>query len=682
MEQQTNITQVEPVELDNETQRRIVNFVLDADKKGREERAKYEDDWKECVRWYNCEQSPDQSTEMQDFPRLILPWAYDAVESAYSYLHSAMIPRNDRIFNMEGRTEDDHPGIDLMEKYSEQVLERANLADKFGQALKQLLLKNHTCIKTYWRNDVQVSYEWGPEGTTQSVNPVYNGVYFDVVDVDNFSFYPICGDINKTTRIHTTYRFLEELKEAVESGDAPYFNVEKLSQGDANEELPDDANRLKDNDKKETPGVKLREAWIHRIKVGDKVYKNYIATVAGDSTLIRFQPNPYPDGSSPFLWIPYERDGVNANLGFGFLSRALNILGAANELFNARITEERLKIHKPHVYWDDNEFNPYNMIMRPGAMIRMAQDSVTQGNLRPLMDDLSHLALTFQEVAEMKAEFESVTIPKVVKGVIETQDNTATEARLAQGNATGKLHTRGFYINENLLKPMIELVYRLLFNKIQVEQDPQVRVDLARCTMESTMTVQDPQTGQPHEIQVSPEELANQIPPVLPLPEIDVQVIGYQNSVRKEETLMALGQIIPQMVNSPMAGYLKWDNAAEVIFENANLDKDRLLKNAEERAAVDQQQQAMQEQQIQAQQQQLMLQGQLEIQKQQLEEFKAQAKAENDIQNTRLKELEIELKYGLLADQQGHQQAMEVKNGPKDSNSNGDKGKKADSKSE
>lgn len=676
MEQQTNIVQPQQAELTDDVQTKIVNFVLEAEKKGREARKKYQDDWSECLRLYNCEPDPVTDPQMAEFTNLVLPWAYDAVESAYSYMHSAMIPRNDKIFNFEGRTNEDHPGVEVMEQYTQQVMERARLSDQFGRALRQLLQKNHTCVKTFWKTDIHVGYEWqvGPDGVERRL-PVedksYNGVWFDVVDIDNFVFYPCHGDINKATRIHVTFRFLEELKTDAQSGNSPYFNIDKLTSADEEREKPWD----EDKDKKTYQGVKLKEAWIHRLKIGDKVYNNYIATIAADKTLVRFQPNPYPGGESPFIWIPLMPDG-DSNLGYGFLSRGKQILKAATLLFNMRLDEEKVKLHKPHVFWDDSVFNPYNVITRPGAMIQMSQDSVQGGNLRPLMDDLSHLALSFQEVAELKAEFESVTVPKVVKGLLEAGNRTATEIQGASNNASGKMHTLGFYINENLLKPLIERVYLLLHTKIAKEKDQDVIVDFARCTQEATTQEQDPQTGQVFQVPLPVEEMVAKLPEVLPLPEVDVKVIGYQNSVRKEETLMALAQITPQMVDSPMGPYLKWDAMAEVIFENADLDKARLLKDAEERAAVDQQNQQMQEQQIQAQQAQLQMQMQMQAQQIELERFKEEAKAANDQQNTALKELELELKYGLEA----IKQEREAINGQEGADSGGNSSKTANKK--
>ena len=643
MELQISIDNPQPLTLSEQEQAELVRFVTETEQKGREARKPWAEDWEECRKWYDCEPDPIIDPEMEWQSNLVLPWAYDAVESAYSHLHSTMIPRNDAVYDFVGRTNDDHPGIEVMGKYLVQTMDRARLPEQFGKTLKQLLVKNHACTKVYWRRDTRTSYEWqvGPDGVERRV-PVekltFNGIWFDAVDVDNFVFYPIHGDIEKSTRIHCTYRFLEDLKAAAEAKEAPYFNIDKLT-GEEEKTLTHEEIQ---KGKKTYQGVKIKEAWIHRVKIGEKVYKNYVAVIADDKHLIRFQPNPYEGGKSPFVWTQFMPNG-DCNYSFGLLSRGKNILKAANFLFNQRLDELKLKTHQPHAYWDDGIFNPYNVICRPGAMVEMSQESVLGGNLRPIIQDMNALVANMQEVLELKAEFESVTVPKVVKGLIESNQRSATEIARAENNSTGKLHTIAFHANENHLKPLGELSYMLNYQMIQ--QDPQVKLDMARVTLEATEQVQDGETGEVVTVTLSDEDLVAKLPEILPLPELDVKVVGYQNAVRKQETAMAMGQAMPQLVQTPAAKYHKWDAVAEIVYEALDVDKDRILMDADERKQADQKEQQAQEQLQQQEQAQMAL--QVEKEKMTLE-LKAQEQEQQFALKMReldLRELELQLRY-------------------------------------
>lgn len=641
MEQEVTVEEPKQITLSDNDQTEIVNLVLTAEKKGRDARAKFATDWEECRKLYDCEPEPITDPEMEWQTNLVLPWAYDAVESAYSHLHSTMIPRNDKVFDLVGRTNDDHPSLEVMEKYVVQTLERAKLAEKFGKALKQLLIKNHTCTKVLWRKDLRTQYEWElqPDGVERRVpveKVVYNGVSLDVIDIDNFVFYPIHGDIEKTTRIHCTYRYLEDLKAAAAAKEAPYFNVDKLV---ASYEEKQVTQAQLETGEKTYQGIKIKEAWIHRAKIGEKVYKNYIAVIADDKHLIRFQPNPYEGGRSPFIWTQFAPND-DCLYSFGLLSRGKHILKAANFIFNQRLDELKIKLHPPHVYWDDGELNPYNIICRPAAMVRMSQESVVSGNLRPLMQDLGHLTLAYTEVAELKAEFESVTVPKVVKGMIEARSSTATEISHAQNNSSGKLHTLAFHVNETHLKPIIELAY--LLNYQQINQDPQVRLDMARVTQESAEQIQDDATGEVVTVRLPDAAMIAKLPQLLPLPEVDVQVVGYQNAVRKQEQAEAMSVALPQLGQSPSGRYLKWDNISELVFETLDLDKTRFLLDEEGRADADQQaeEQAAQQQQAQT------IEAKKEMMKLQLQQEKQQQEYEIKLQELELKAMEIQLRYG------------------------------------
>ncbi len=639
MEQQISLTpSYELPELTEAQQEELVGFINDCEKKGCEARKPFEDDWKECDRLYRCEPEPLEDADLEWQSNLVLPWAYDAVESAFAHLHNTMIPRNDDVFTLEGRTQEDHPGADTMGTYMEAALDRIRYSDRVGKGLRQLLRKNHTCAKVYFKKDIEVGYD--PATDSFNERTTYNNVWIDIIDIEDFVFWPIYGDINKTTRIHTTYRFLEELHDAASMDKTLYFNLDKLTDDDNKPATSAALLNPKDEKERKREGIKLKEAWIHRVKIDGVVYHNIVATVANDKWLIRFKRNKYSDGGCPLIWIPLMPEG-NCNYGYGLISKGIPVLKAANFLFNQRLNEIILKMYGSWKYWDDGVFNPYNMISRPGALIEMSGPESVAANLMPLNPGLEQIQLAYAEVNELKAEFESVTVPKVVKGLIEAGDRTATEISGVQNNASGKLHTMAFHINENWLKPLFERVYAILYSEL-VRGNEELKLDVARTTQPAVDVIDVDDMGQPlpqpQVVQKSEQQLISELPQFLPLPEIDIQVVGYQNMLRKQETLQNMDIYATKMAESPAGQYLKWDGIAEIGAESLDIDKSRVVLDEEGRKRVDAETQRKAEMQ-----EQLMIAAEKE--KLDLQRFKEEAKVQIELKKLELQEMEMMLKY-------------------------------------
>ena len=657
MELQKTVIQAKPVTLSSEDQQEIITFVKDAWDKGKEARKKYADHWKECENAYHCVMEPIESPELDWMSNICLPWAYDASDSWYAHIHSTTIPKNDQIFTISGRTQEDHPGAEVMQKYLTYRFERNDFARQLGRAEQDLARRNHAVLKVYWREDTTVEYPWVDEpvmepdpvsgqpmqvGTKKVRKPQeqteFNNVWIDVIDLENFVMYPIQGDFEKTTRIHETYRHYEDLKASADKTN--YFNLDQLSLDDERNTNSNERSDLaRQPDEKRTPkGLKIKEAWISRVKIGDTVYRNYIATVVNDKVLVRFQPFPPGCPKSPFVFMALRPD-KDCFYGEGLNSKGLGLLKAANKIFNSWQDEASLTVHNSYKYFDDGTLNPYSIVRRPGAMIKMGSIESVTNNLVPLMDDPNKQNQAMQDLAALKVEFETVTVPKVVKGMIDVgRDATATEITQAQNNSSGKMHIDAFHINDYLLQPVLEISYQAIYDRVQLEMmggepDGQPILDEIKAVT------------QPKDANGNPlEEL-----PILPLPEVDIKIVGYQNVIRKQEALQNMGIAIPQLAQSPAARYLKWANLAEDTFQLMDLDKDRLLMNEQERQQADEQA----SQQPQPEMMTLQLQKEQQDQEFQLKTMELQLK-QAELQ---LKEKEIECKCH--AEQQKAEQAAQ-----------------------
>ena len=621
MELQKTVIQSQQIKLTDNDQNEIVKFVKQCWDSGKQDRVTYEQHWAKCEKAFLCQSEPVNHPEMKWVSTKFLPWAADAVKSFLAHIKSTTMPKDDQIFTINGRENDDDDGALVMQEYLEYRFEENRFPDQLGAALDQLAKKNHTCMKVYWREDVVISHEW-----QQNVDPLtgqpfmakrpvekvgFNNVWIDVIDINNFVMYPIYGDFNKTTRIHESYQFYEDLIATSEAKPGVYFNLNEITLDDENKTI--NPGRKEENYENQNSqrhkGLNIKEAWIHRIKIKDKVYRNYVATIVNDKTLIRFAPNPYLDGRSPFVWMCTEPDN-DCLYGYGLLSKGLDLLYAANEMFNDHLNAMAIYRNQPHKFWDDGIFNPSNVICRPGAMIEMTQESVTAGNVMPLIPNLAPQQQTLVDIETLKREFEAVTVPAVVKGIIETQrQNTATEISHAQNNSSGKMHIDAFEINQKILKPALELSYMLIYDRIHI--DPRVAKEI--------------------------QEITKKLPNPLPLPDVDIKIVGYQNVIRKQEQAQNMNTFITTAMQSPWAKFLKGYKILEKGAQLLDLDASEILLDQEQREAIEAQEQAAQE----AVQRQQELVQQLEIQKQ-TEELRL--KAEKQQQDFQIKIAELELK--------------------------------------
>lgn len=623
METQTTVEQQQAAPITAADEYAIVKYVVEAFEKGHKARKKYEEDWEACAKAYDVTAEFEDDEELEWQSNHVLPWVYQAVESAHAKLHSTMLPEEDKAFYIKGENQPDHPGAEMMQQYLEKRLEKNNFAGEYSKMLRYILRKNHVCVKKYWKVDKQISYPlqhmgFQPHPETGEPVPImarmpqenvlFNSVFYEVIPLENFSFYPIFGDFNKTTRIHETYRFLDELQAAAQAGDAPYFNLDKIKDTDETNPVISSIATYKtelaekDERKEEQHGLNIKEAWIARAKINDVIYHNHIATIVNDKYLIRFEPNKSPMGESPFVWCPINPD-EDCLYGYGLCSKGLPILRAANFIFNERLNEIKLKIHGALKYYEDGVFNPFNLIMRPGAMVAVADATSAATNLMPINPNLAAIQLAYSEVAELKNEFEETTVPKIVKGTIETegQDATATANRFAQNNSAGKLNAVASQINQYLLKPLIHGFYADIYHKVQ-EGDQQVLEEIARVTQDLTQLIQVPgQDGQPAQMQVQRpiEEVIAQLPQILPPLETDIQVVGYQNAMKKEQQAYSLQQLVSSLLPTPGASALNWKNIPKMGARLSDLKETDVVLSDEDIQANQQAQQQAQDQQNQ-----------------------------------------------------------------------------------
>ncbi len=622
------------VKLTKDLESQIVGFVREMWDKGEKARQPYMEDWEKHSKAYDCRYEPKQDKRLNWRSKAYLPWVYDAIETAHSYLYAATLPKDDDLFFLEGRTKEDQAALDEQQKFEAYHFEKAAFSRAYNHALKNFTKKAHFIMKEVWRVENFIEYPLG-EAQVKPKESAVKGLSFEVVEPENFVFFPTKVPPHKRTEIEKSEKYIEDIIATASSGAAPYFNVDELKQ----------MLERQTGDAKNKPTC-VKEAWIHRIVLDGKVYRNYIATVVDDKILVRFQPNRYPQGRTPYHFEAYEPDG-QYNWGYGLCSKALPVLYAANDQLRAYVDSLKLDAHQMRKYWDDGVFDPYAFVARPMGLVKMSQESVAGGNLMPMETDISKYQVVLASITALKAEFQEVTIPQIIKGQIEEGVKTATEASLIHQNSGSKLGVVADRLNKGPLKGLIELGYLLISTMVQM--DPSVFEEFVRVVVPS-QEVDDMGNMVP----VDPMEAAAKIK-WFPLPEIDVKVVGYDHFIRRQSTAANIESFLTSYAQTPGGKYIRWYESGQDASRMLGLDTSRILADADEKQALDQAEGEAQSAQQAAQQQEIefnrqMQQALVEVELAKIESNKQIALAKEQTAQIKLqvesaiKEAELELK--------------------------------------
>ena len=587
-------------------EKELIGYILMQWKEGEKAREAYSCKWNEAKLAYRT-QVADEKKRKQNFQSTVaLPWTYTAIESWKAYLLSQLFPYDIEHFVLKPVSSDDTKGCDLMQTFLNIQMEKADFFFAMSQALHDLAF-GQCVIKINWIKD---DYS--------------NNVQYTNVEMDDFMFYPITGDINKSTRIQRLWLFYEDLIATHEmlGKDSPYQNLEKLEPKDDDNQSQESQTDYWSSDlcHKHRQGIELKEAWIHHVRLradGGKTLKNIVATVAKEKHLIRLQENYYPKGQAPFITTCLVPD-EHKNVGWGLTTMAQRLQRAADETARIKLDNIIKTQYQMLKYIDDQEFDPYNFIARPGALIKVGD----LGNLQPIDASSQVLQNLKDELEGFKNEFEEATMPRFIRGQLDTIQRTATESNNLQTNASTIIAQHAKRINEKILKPLVEWTYYLTHTML--EKDLQLKINMAKITQNSTQPLLDEKgiviknaSGEPVIASIPDETLIEKLPKLLPVNEVDVRVIGYENQTQRDKKAVAFMNFMPLFLQSPGAKYANIDNMAEESLRAVGLDPKVLLIDEDKRREADmiEQENAQAEQEAQAQ----LAMAQLQIQQQALE---------------------------------------------------------------
>lgn len=453
------------VTLTSQQAKDIASFVASKFSEFKNSRAAKEARWSECVKAFLCRHNFELADTRKWRSQIYIPLSYEAATNIYSNLKRAIFPTDSSFFTVEPKNDMTKDLANTIRALLLYQLDEMGFITKFGSFLKQLVVIGNSAAAVYWKHitrkevkplEVPVYDEEGNLIATEIQNievdkVIYDGPEFETINMFDIVFDPSQANWQNGLVIHRTYRSYEQVK-----NNPVYKNTKELKNSNAK---PSDSNICSinkafdmniDNTKQDNM-VKLYSAYGDFV-VDGKVYYDYIAVVANDEYLIRFEPNPY--GDKPFIFTTYE-SVPNEPYGIGVIEPGLGIQYLVNTFSNQKADVLSLLINGMWAYVDDGIIDPEEIVARPGALIAVKDPN----NIKPLHPDTS-VALSYNEIAQLKAEYQEVTgATKYFTGGSSLDfRKTATEVSALQSAGLVRFSEVIQNIEENALKRSINLV--------------------------------------------------------------------------------------------------------------------------------------------------------------------------------------------------------------------------------
>lgn len=504
--------------------------------------------------------------------KVYLPWIKEAIISVVAYFAAMLLSGN--WYSLLGNTPEDKKNAEKMTKVINYLFQsNYEFRKVIIQVLLQFTKRGMTCCKGFWQLIETYMYDYEETQDPATGEPafirkknkktLYNDVKLEYRDIENFHFYPVNKPLSEVTQVDITSIKYSDL--------IANYN---------NRWIPEQLAKITDNKSTgstdETP-IELREAWISECYIdygeGKKKINNIIVTIA-DNHIIEYKPNPYDYGVRPFMWSVFEPiEGTN--LGKGVCHDAHDIQQSANLLFNALLDDVKTKVYG---MWKAKKGTNIEMLQnRPGGVILVDENDFQQGSdPRPVEQPTTHNSLTLDTIMSLKKEFESASVPEFIKGSRPEKDETATRDVLVQQGSENKLTVAADNFNEEILKPLLILIYTLYRQRSQIDQE--TRLKIAKLCVDHTKEV-ELITGGTTQIEKTPEEILAEFGEILPLDRVDVAIDGYKTNIKKREFIQNMQIVIQELGNADeyIQGKFDQESALKKMLLALDIDADELI---------------------------------------------------------------------------------------------------------
>lgn len=549
--------------------------------------------------------------ELKNFrSRRYLPLSRTAVETNTGRRLQGCMP-TDAWFSFEGRTPDDVEAAKRITALTRYQLHRTEFREEFAKVLKQASIYGFSPYAVVWSSDQKdvpddMAYA---SALGDFAGALSQGTPADLPDPATTTIRDydgprlVCGSVwdyrqdrwnrgdsypLRMTRFFKSKAHLLEWARRDDLGVAIYENVEGLHETNTETELTDALNRSADAQRgfSDNPpdGVELIEAWgDFYVSDGEskRLIRNHVAVIANKTTLIRFEPNPYAHGKSPWSMFVLKPDPGNT-YGTGDLEPVLGLQDAANVRFNQVIEANALTINPVSIVRSSGTVDTANLINAPGAAWMVGPND----SIEPL-HQINNTALGFNELAFIKAEFveaagsmNSVSMPGVVR--------SATEAQAISSAAEAPVAAMLKHIESAFLVPVLASWAQL--NQQLMDEQTWIRVTDPQMYLPALDDF-----GQPKPVPMW--EQPRQVPLKIAHNDIagafDVVPVGGTFAINRQQAASSLIQAVQVFGATPAAERINFGKLFEWFMERQGVDNAWMFLKTEAEVFYDRQQAAM-----------------------------------------------------------------------------------------
>jgi hypothetical protein len=601
--------------------------------------------WDECWQLYR---GVEDWTDKEDWQsKLIIPKSWNSVKQATNVI-KRLLSSSPNPWSFEPINPDDLAGQTRSQQSTDLVrvfMDMAKYKESFSEGLECGFIMGLGVWKMWWGlvprtvTQVQQVPQMGPNG-----QPVMGRqlIQQDILEgrlfiraVDPYNFYWLPG--SKLNQWVGTLEEIEipkwELWDMVEKGILDAEVVEKASTSRIN---PDQDRRRFRFDEPPAPTstpndvdmIKLTEYYGPLVKNNRVIEKYAHVILAGDIPLL-VDRNPYLHRKAPYigfspLSLPFRTEGV------GLIENVRSVDRAINKLANLSMDTLLFRLLPVFEVPLDVYENPedFETGLHPGKIFRRTQAGAGIQGLTPItFEDIS--SGTVQVAGQLdRAHQEGALVSEIQQALPRFRGaQTAAEIEIKNDNSQSFFGNMAVDIEEQGLKPMLEMAWELIFQFIDTNSDPRIASIL----------------GQGAEVLrgMTKEEIQEMIQG-----DYEIKVSGISGQLEKAEMLQNLTQFM-NIIGQNSEAWAPYINQSELLrrimeaFRPGIRDIEKILA---EPATIEANKAAMQAEKLapeQMAQQVAMIDMAL---RQQQEQAKAQAEAQQAQFQQRLAELELEKK--------------------------------------
>jgi len=430
---------------------KVVEYVVDAYERWKEQRLSKEAVWQECLYNYLCWVDP---AKYQGWPwrsKVCDTMSQEIADAIGSALVTQMLPLDEDYFSIQHLSPGGEAYREIVKEELKRRLVQANFSERLLPVASQLAVLGNTAFTMPWRRKTRMRRMRRGRNIERVEEVKYDNFAFEPLDVLDVVVDPHAVVSPSSMMIWRVQTSLDELKQHKEL----YKNLDQL---EATIGLPDDRSRSDKVSRAAIFGFEYKPEDQFDIELlvcyGDividgEMHQDSLAVIGNRGVCLRFEENPYFGGRPCFLgtysslWFtPYGRGPLEALRG----QQAL-----INTFLNQKADILNLIIMGAFAYVDDGTIEPSDLVLEPGKGIPVGDIN----NIKPLTPP-GNPALAYQEIAMLRDRGDqSSGASDYMRGVFPGGRKTAYETQQIVAGSSARLNATLRHLGESMIEPAL-----------------------------------------------------------------------------------------------------------------------------------------------------------------------------------------------------------------------------------